>query len=257
MSVPIYTLQDLAFGVGGTSSVPTGGVWGKLSQRQDLLTLGVYQWIQDAITEISRDIRFQYLEKSGPQFTLVPGTNNYPIDNFLKTEDLGRQINLLPSIFRFFNPYSGAGATNAGSTIQWKTIDALELMFQTPGVPTYFTRYSGQIWFAPQPNQALIVYFRYQIEHPFTLPPASGDIFYLDNEWKEIVEYAAALRGATNLRMMDYAAQYHTTLFGDPEFQRSSGGRGMPGLIARRIAQMEGDSQSMARQIKPMVPRMS
>lgn len=257
MSAPIYTLQDLAFGVGGTSSAPTGGVWGKLSQRQDLLALGVYQWLQDAILELSREYRFEYLERTGPQFTLVPGTNNYPLNDFLLTGDAGKQTNLIPSLFRFFNPYQGAGQTNAGSTLLWKTIDALELMFQTPGVPTYFTRYAGQVWVAPQPNQALIVYMRYQVEHPFSNPPVGTDAFMLDNEWKEIAEYAAALRGATNLRMMDYATMYHTTLFGDPQFQISSGGRGMPGLIFRRITQMEGDSISMPKQIKPMVPRMS
>lgn len=255
MSAPMYTMQDLAFGVGGTPTVPTAGVWGKLSQRSDLLSLGVYQWLQDAILELSRDYRFQYLERTGPRFTLVPGQCNYSIDNFLLTGDAGKQTNLLPSLFRYFNPYQSAGATNAGSTLLWKTIDALELMFQTPGVPTYFTRYGGQIWVAPQPNQAFLTYLRYQVEHPFSNPPVESDVFYLDNEWKEIAEYAAALRGATNLRMLDYATLYHTTLFGDPEFQRSSGGRGMPGLIFRRITQMQGDSESMPKQIKPMVSR--
>lgn len=257
MSFPTYTLQDLAFGIGGTPSAPTGGIWTKLAQRSDLISQGVYQELMEAIRELSRDVRFQYLEKTGPQFTLVPGQNNYDLNNFLLFGDYDKQINLIPSFFRFFNPYQGAGQTNAGSTILWKTIDALELMFQTPGVPTYFTRYGGQIWLAPQPNQALIVYFRYQVQHPFSNPPVATDLFMLDDEWKEIAEYAAALRLAGNMRMMDYASQYHTTLFGDPEFQRSSGGRGMPGLIFRRITQMEGDSESMPKQIKPMVPRMS
>src|ERR1035441_5774648 len=114
MSAPIYTLQDIAFGIGGTPSAPTGGVWSKLSQRQDLLANGVYQWIQDSILELSRDTRFQYLERTGPQFTLVPGTNNYNINNFLLTGDQNAQINLIPSLFRFFNPYQGSGQTNAG-----------------------------------------------------------------------------------------------------------------------------------------------
>jgi len=257
MSTPSYTLQDIAFGVGGSPGSPTGGVWGKLSQRNDLLALGVYQWIQDAILELSRNYRFEYLEKTGPQFNLTIGQVAYPINNWLQAGDAGKQTNLIPSITRFFNNIVVPGQVNPCSTLLWKTVDALELMFQSPGVPTYFTRYGGQILLAPQPSSALPVFMRYQIEHPFSNPPVAGDLFYLDNEWKEIAEYAAALRGATNLRMMDYAAQYHTTLFGDPEFQRSSGGRGMPGLIFRRITQMEGDSESMPKQIKPMVARLS
>ena len=255
MSAPIYTLQDLAFGVGGTAGSPTGGVWGKLGQRQDLLALGVYQWLQDAIEELSRDYRFQYLERTGPTFNLTPGTVNYAMDSWLQMGDAGKQVNLIPAITRFFALSVVPGQSNPCSTLLWKTIDALELMFNTPGVPTYFTRYSGQIWLAPNPTSALPVYMRYQVQHPFSNPPVSSDPFMLDNEWKEIAEYAAALRGATNLRLMDYAGQYHNTLFGDPEFQRSSGGRGMPGLIFRRITQMEGDSISMPRAIKPMVSR--
>ena len=255
MSAPIYTLQDLAFGVGGTSGAPTGGVWGKLSQRGDLLELGIYQWLQDAILELSRSYRFQYLEKTGPTFTLTPGTYTYPINTWLLTGDAGKQTNLIPSITRFFALSVVPGQTNPCSTLLWKTVDALELMFNTPGVPTYFTRYSGQILIAPNPVTALPVYMRYQIEHPFSDPPVAADLFQLDNEWKMIAEYFGAYIGATNLRMMDYASQYHQVLFGDPEFQRSSGGRGMPGLIFRRITQMEGDSESMPKQIKPMVPQ--
>jgi hypothetical protein len=95
---------------------------------------------------------------------------------------------------------------------------------------------------------------RYQVEHPFSTPPSGQDDFLLDNDWREIAEYAAAERGAINLRMTDYATNYHQILFGDPEFERSSGGRGNPGLIFRRISQMEGDSESQMRQIRPMVP---
>jgi hypothetical protein len=97
---------------------------------------------------------------------------------------------------------------------------------------------------------------RYQVEHPFSSPPSGADDFLLDNDWREIAEYAAAERGAINLRMTDYATNYHTILFGDPEFERSSGARGNPGLIFRRISQMESDSESQMKQIRPMVPRL-
>ena len=53
MSVPHYTLQDLCFGIGGTPSAPTGGVWTKLSQRQDLLMNGIYQEALKAILDLS------------------------------------------------------------------------------------------------------------------------------------------------------------------------------------------------------------
>jgi len=250
-----YTLQDLAFGIGGTASVPTGGVWSKLNQRSDLVTLGIYQWLQDAILELSRDYRFPDLEKTGPNFTLTANLNNYTNDNLIQVADAGKVTNLIPNIFRFFNyPIGSTSQGAAGSNLAWKTIDAIELMLNLPGIPTYFTRYQNKYWFAPVQQSPLVVYMRYQIEHPFSAVPVAGDPFLLPNEWKEIAEYAAAYRGAINLRLLDYASQYHTILFGDPEFQRSSGATGMPGLIFRRITQMEGDSISMMKQIRVHVP---
>lgn len=249
-----YTLQDLAFGIGGTPAAPTGGVWSKLSQRSDLLTQGIYQWLQDAILELSRDYRFPDLERTGPNFSLTAGLNNYTNDNLIQVTDAGKVTNLIPNIFRFFNyPIGSITQGASGSNLAWKTIDAIELMLNLPGIPSYFTRYQNKYWFAPVQQSPLVVYMRYQIEHPFSAVPVGTDVFMLPNEWKEIAEYAGAYRGAINLRLLDYASQYHNIVFGDPEFQRSSGATGMPGLIFRRITQMEGDSTSMMKQIRVRV----
>lgn len=252
-----YTLQDLAFGVGGTSANPVGGVWSKLARRSpaDLIAGGLYQWLQDGILELSRDYRFADLEKTGPTVPMVTGQTAYTNDYMIQVGDAGRITNLVPSFFRYFITSLSVGTNNPGSTLDWKTIDALELMFNIPGIPTYFTRYSNSWMLAPSPNQAYLMYLRYQVEHPFSTPVAATDPFLLDNDWKEIAEYAAAIRGANALRMTDYAAQYHNTIFGDPEFQASSGRKGMPGLIFRRTIQMESDSTSMPKSIRAMVSR--
>jgi hypothetical protein len=251
-----YTLQDLAFGVGGTPAAPTGGVYAKLANRQDLIARGVYGWLQESILELSRDYRFENLEKTGPVVPLILNQSKYAMSYFQQPADVGTEVNLIPSLFRYFSTPINVTGANAGSTLAWKTIDTMELMINTPGTPTYFTRYGAQIWVAPLPQTPLQVYLRYQVEHPFIAPAAGPtDVFLLPNEWKDITEYAAAQRGAINIRMLDYASQYHTMLYGDPEFQRSSGGRGMPGLIFRRITQMEGDSESQMRQIQVHVSK--
>lgn len=249
-----YTLNDLMFGIGQTSASPNGGVMAKLAMRTDLLSLGGYTWLMDSILEFSRNYRFQWLEQTGPLFYTNAGQSSYPLDDFLVAGDLGKIANLIPSIFRYFLPYSPIqGAYNSGSILHWKSVDALELLFNTPGIPAYFTRYGTSVRVAPVPDGSYPMFMRYQVEHPFSNPPVGTDNFLLDNDWREIAEYAAAERGAINLRMMDYAQSYHTTLFGDPEFERSSGARGNPGLIFRRIPQPESDSESMMKQIRPMV----
>lgn len=258
MPVPKYVLNDLMFGIGQTSATPNGGVMSKLAMRSDLLSLGGFTWLMDSILEFSRNYRFQWLEQTGPLFTLSPKIYSYPLDNFLIPADIGRVANLIPSMFRYFNTYqqnpSGNYIVNPGSQLTWKSVDAIELLFNTPGIPAYFTRFGSQILIAPIPQQPLSIFMRYQVEHPFSATPTGTDPFLLDNDWREIAEYAAAERGAITLRMMDYAQSYHTVLFGDPEFERSSGGRGNPGLIFRRIPQPESDSESMMKQIRPMVP---
>lgn len=252
-----YVLDDLMFGIGQTPVTPKGGVTAKLAMRSDLLSLGGYTWLMDSILELSRNFRFQWLEQTGPLVYMNPGQSSYSLDLFLNPGDAGKVANLIPSIFRYFLPFTpipSLQGVNPGSQLLWKTVDALELMFNTPGIPAYFTRYGTQIRVAPVPWESFPMFMRYQVEHPFASPPLGSDPFLLDNDWREIAEYAAAERGAINLRMMDYAAQYHQTLFGDPEFERSSGARGNPGLIFRRISQFESDSESQMRQIRPMVP---
>lgn len=259
-----FTMKDIAYGVNGTVTVPTGGVTSLLANRTDLLQRGLYQWIYDAILEISRNFRFEGLERTGPIVSLNTSQYSYAPNYLIQPADLDRVVNLEPSWTRFFNPYNGAlppgMAGNSSSTLKWKTIDALELMLNTPGIPEYYNRYQGQFIVAPVPNANYFSYLRYQVEHPFlpitpTLYTPYDPLtpFLLPNEWKVIVEYWAGIKGASVLRMLDLSSSYHQVLFGDPEFERSSGGRGQPGLISRRISQIEGDSTSMMRSIRVAV----
>jgi hypothetical protein len=254
MPTSLYKLDDLMFGIGATSSAPLGGVIAKLANRTDLLAMGGYTWLMDAILELSRNYRFQFLERTGPLVTMQPGVYNYSLDQFLIPSDAGKIANVLPSIFRYFIPYNPVpNVVNPGSELLWRSIDAIELLFNTPGIPAYFTRYGTQILVAPIPQDRYPMFLRYQVEHPFSNPPKGTDPYMLDNDWREIAEYAAAERGAINLRMMDYASQYHTTIFGDPEFERTSGAKGMPGLIFRKITQIETDSQDHMKMLRPVV----
>lgn len=243
-----YILQDLLFGVGGSQASPVGGVCAKLAFRQDIIQLGGLTKLQDAILDLSRQFRFQNLEETGPTTTLVAGQSEYPISYFTNGE--AEVVNLIPSFYMEYliPPSSSSGS---GTNLIWKTVDSLELMInlQSNSNPAYFTRYSGNIIVAPVPQYANPIYMRYQHEHPFSTPVALTDPFLLDNEWKEIAEYAAAFRFATDTRMLDYASQYHNMLFGDPQNPRDIG------IIQKRISQNEGDSISMMKQIRVAINR--
>ena len=260
-----YTFQDLAFGIGfigvpGPTNIPTGGIWSKLSNRDDV---GQYapQAIQDACLEYSQNYSFQKLQRTTT--APVQMTNNkiaYPFSTWVNAGDIpvfGTTANpkLIPSFFMFYNvPIVGVPGYNPGIGLTYKTIDSLELMFSTPGTPAYWTRYNDQVFIAPQPNNTFFSYMRYQIQHPTVAPAAAlTDTMQLDDDWRELVEFGAAMRIATNLRMLDYATQYHNILYGDPKK------KGDLGLYTARVSMQENDivSNQGMRQIRPMNARVS
>ncbi len=240
-----YTMNDLLYGVGGSPTSIIGGVVAKLSFRQDVQSKGGLQDIADGILELSRDYRFQGLERTGPVQTLTPGQISYPTSFFQNTADQVinyDNVDLVPSFYiNYQTPGYAPGNSNyqAGSGLEWKSIDSLELMFNlNPGTPAYWTRYQGQVYLAPPPAGPNTAYMRYQIEHPFSQPVALTDSFLLPNEWREIAEYCGALRFANKVRMLDFATQYHNILYGDPNKTNDVG------LVKSRITQIQGDSTS-------------
>jgi hypothetical protein len=243
-----YIVQDLLLGIEATPDSPTGGVWEKLSQRADVLTLGT-QWVADAVIELSRSYPFEDLQDTGPVVQMAANQYQYPLATFINPTDVIASSNLVPSFYMFYNtPNPGVPGYNPGIGLTYKSIDSLELMFSTPGTPAYWSRWQNNIYIAPAPTNAYYCYMRYQKQHPFSKPALANDVIMLPDEWREIVEYAAAMRGAGNLRMLDYAQQYKQILFGDPKKP------GDVGLIAARVSQMESDivSNQGMRQIRPI-----
>ena len=80
------------------------------------------------------------------------------------------------------------------------------------------------------------------------LPAAAlTDVVLLDDDWRELIEFGAAMRIASNLRMLDYSEKYHTMLYGDPKKKEL-------GLYTARISQLENDivSNQGMRQLRPV-----
>lgn len=254
-----YTIQDLLFGIGSTANTPAtynGGVWQKLSQRNDIAASGP-QAIADSCLELSQSFPFAGLQRTTTNpVQMTNGIYQYPFSTWVNTGDIPTPVNqynanpkLIPSFYMFYNvPLAGVTGYNPGIGLTYKSIDSLELMFSTPGTPAYWSRYQNQVFIAPQPNNTFYSYMRYQIQHPFKQPALLTDLFLLDDDWREIAEYSAAVRIAGNLRMLDYAGQYKATLYGDPKKP------GDVGLITARVSQMENDTVSNQgmRQIRPM-----
>src|ERR1700691_3421284 len=113
-----YTIQDLLYGIGAPTNAPNGGVWNKLSQRDDVLTYGP-QWIADTVLEYSQSFPFQGLQRTTlTPVQMTPGVFQYPISTWINTGDIPTPVNqynsnpkMIPSFFMFYdiplNPVTG------------------------------------------------------------------------------------------------------------------------------------------------------
>jgi hypothetical protein len=206
------------------------------------------KWIQDAVKDITASFSFTELQLKGPTVQLTINESAYDKRFFLNSNDIDAT-----NIDSFFFYISGNSGT--GYNLKYRTVPTIEAMMKIAGQPVYWSRHGKVILLAPMPQQAYYVFQRYQERHPWTDNPINDTIRIAD-DWLEIVEYAAAMRGAWDERMYDYNTQVKTLLYGNAEFQRTgSKGEGQPGLIHAKCSQQSRDMSNNERQIQPRVAR--
>lgn len=233
-----------------------------LGNRGDVAALAT-QEVADTVIELSNDYPFEELRETGPLVQLVPGQNTYALNYFLALAVGGNPQHVLNKIISWFyyiypptnlstSPV-GASNANSGYNLKFRDMEDLEVLINVLTVPIFWSWLGDDLFVAGTPNQASYTYVRYSFLHPFTSPIAlNTDAILLPQNWWDIIQYGAAERIALQLRMSDVADRFHQKLYGDPEFQRSSGGRGQPGLIHRRISQTQKNQARSVRSIKVM-----
>jgi hypothetical protein len=219
-------------------------------------------WIRDALREITANYPFEELRVTGPLVTIGPGLgwqgSNYmyqvslflnPGDDMTLSED--PVIFLTPGQALSVGALVGTTSNLVGYNMDYLSPKAIQpLLFIPGGIPFKFTRYGNMFWFGTQPGSNFNVYLPYQVRHPFTDSLPNSPI-KVPADWFDIVAYAAAERGAINLRWNDQATYIHNILYGDPKYQMSGGEQGRPGLIAGKIFQPERDKRLSPVQIVP------
>lgn len=235
------------------------GVVKLLGNRGDVAALAV-QAIADSVIEITNNYPFEELRETGPLVQFTAGINQYQPSFFVQPPpSLGVQHvwNKLVSWFFYLQPpvnlstIGSIGYANPGYNLRFRDIEDLEVLANTLSLPQFWSQLgNGFLYVAATPNLAYYTYQRYQYLHPFTFPATGFDAILITELWWDIFQYAAAERVALDLRMQDVADRMHNKLWGDPEFQRSSGGRGQPGLIARRISQTQKNQARSTRSVR-------
>lgn len=213
--------------------------------------------IRKAVLEFTEDYKHPLLEVTGPTVQLVPFQNIYTPQFFTGETDTALDVSKVNSFFFYNNPYLVPSSTNSiansGYDLKFRTMKDIEVLLNIPGLPIYWSRNNNQIYIASMPDNAYSVYMRFQIQHPasdvlngFTL---TTQVMMAD-AWMEIVEYAAAMRIAPQVNLADKKVELHTSLYGDKQFQTSSGIEGAPGLIFQRTSQRNRDQSTTTRRLR-------
>lgn len=214
------------------------------------------EYIRKTILELTEDYKFPGLEVTGPVVTLVPLQASYTAAFFLAVADATLELNKVNSFFIFNTGYAVltlATQQNSGYNLTYSTINNIEILINTPGLPTKWTRHNGMVWIGCVPDSNYSIQMRYQKEHPF--PNAGGvdagnDPILLPDSWQDIVEHAAAMRAARDLNLQTKANELFNTLNGDSAFQTSGGVTGQPGLIFGRTSQENRDQKTFVKAMK-------
>lgn len=241
------------------------GVTRKLGNRTDIAN-DCPLWIRDAVLELTMSYSFSDLQTTGPVVNFVIGQSEYAATFFTNNNEKASRIT---SWYRY-NQGTATTTNNTtlqGTWIKFRTLPVVEQMAKVLAPPTKWSRINkNTLLVGAVPDQAYATFQRYQKQHPFPKDTIENNNFlasllqqeiYMPDDWKIIVEFWAARVGALEKRMLDYAQSYYQVLYGDPEFQKSGGTKGAPGLIFERQSQFERDSAQNERAFQPVVMQSS
>lgn len=214
--------------------------------------------IQRTVWELSGSYGMQGLQAIGPFIRLQAANSMYLPSFFMNTADAALDLRMVNSFFMYYSPgisnpppFAAIGTANAGVQLTYRSVNSLENNLNITSIPRYWTRHAGNIYIAPVPQYNYLCYMRYQKEHPFTKPViADTDPLFFDDDWQDIIEYAAAYRIALATRLSDYAQQMRTILYGDPKAVDAGGRRIDLGLIYSRVSQFERDVTTTMRSLQ-------
>lgn len=210
------------------------GIQSKLAGRTDVPAKAP-RWIQSAIRELSENYPFIELETSGAEAQLVAGERQVPVENFVTPGQF-------PTDIKFFELFIDYPANTRSVAIHLREPGVVIPLSRIPGLPKFCCRYGANILFGFCPDKAYKVIMYYQKRHEFA-PALEETEILMPPDWLEILEYAAAEKGATELRLPDYVTMYHQLLHGDPQNAAEIG------LLKAKVSQHAKDKAKNVGQI--------
>jgi hypothetical protein len=215
----------------------------------------INRWLRDSVIEISGnpDYRdsFPELEVIGPAFNLTGGpqgtaVQEYAESNFLNSGD----YNIKTLDFFIWVDYPTNKIRRQLNPTNYQDSDKF---LSSPSLPTEWYRFGLAIGFNPPPNQNYQVQARVQRRHPIidyfnTQNLLGTTVLLLPNEWIEVLEWCAAMRGFMELLNYERANEIKTLLYGDPAHPNDN-----PGLIASVKTKRRNEAWMQQQPLRPVV----
>jgi hypothetical protein len=226
------------------------GIQEALQNRTDITTTQMTNWASKTLRELCEKYQFEELHVQGPLITLTPNVPQLiPISSMLNPQD---DYCWLDDPVIFLDPPNNTIAY----PMDMQSVKAIQTLRYVPGsIPFKYALQGPNFILGGMPQTAYNMYLPYYRRHPFTAANPQQQQLFVPESWHDIVEYAAAERGAIALRWPDMQVYLHQLLYGDPDFEASDGLRGRPGLLAARALTLERVQARSTRQITPFVSR--
>jgi hypothetical protein len=244
-----------------TAANCTQGIIALLMNRQ-VASATRLEATRKAVLELTEDYKHPLLEVNGALVQFTPYVNLYAPTFFTGSGD-GLDVSKVNSFF-IYNSYYGAPSpdqqnANSGYNLKFRSPDSMEVLWNVPGIPQFWSRSNNQILIGSMPDNAYYCYMRWQQQHPDTDEAANftdDTQIMMADAWQEILEYAVAMRLAPQVNLSDKKEELHSALYGDQKFQSSSGIDGAPGLIFQRTTQRNRDQATTMRRFRLRMGRV-
>ena len=211
-----------------------------LGNRTDI-TSRVYQWISDAYVELAMGYKFEELEDTRMPLTSA-WVDTYPYDTDV------RAVKTLSITFNLGTP------AQTQRRLWRRNIRNIDRYSNQPGSPAVYAPYNRSAILRPVPDQSYQMTWRVWLK-PAIDPTIQNTILNVPDDWLEIIDYAAAMRGWTKLMEFDKSQAIFAMLFGGGEDQKTK--KPYPGLIKGKMLLRQAESEDDNYPISPRVRRYS
>src|SRR5262245_21689662 len=201
----------------------------------------IANWIANSYLSLGSSLPFETLEDSATP-TTSPGLDNYPYP------PTARGIKSIVIGIPAANPQTFPPLIK-------KNMALLDRYGPQPGVPSLWAPWGSQYFLRQIPNDSYTLSIRFWIRPQIQRVVGSTNAdpatqIFVPDDWLEVLDYSAQLRGYMDLQEFDKAQTIRVLLYGDPANIKK-----LPGLIKTNLRRIQAEHENNQYGLRPRVRR--